>query len=301
MTPSPDPSELEIFIPYWGDPALLYATVESVRAQDDPRWTVTVVDDAYPDPSVAEHFAAEHDPRIRYQRNERNLGIAANFQHCLELAGGEAMMFLGSDDLMEPEFVSRTRALLAEFPQADVFQPGVRVIDADGSAVSPLGDRVKRWLTPSAQEPVVLEGEELAATLLRGNWLYWPSLVFRTARVKQHAFRQDLPIILDLALVIDLVADGAALVLDPAVTFTYRRHASSLSAASLRDGSRFAQDRRYFADAAAQMQRVGWPRARRAAQRRWTSRLHALTLLPEAVRLRDVGAVRHVMRHTAAR
>ncbi|MFC7361386.1 glycosyltransferase family 2 protein [Nocardioides astragali] len=301
MSASLEPSDLEIFIPYWGDPDLLYATVESVRAQDDPRWTVTVVDDGYPDRTVAEHFAAEDDPRIRYRRNEENLGIAANFQRCLELAGGDAVMFLGSDDLLEPEFVSRSRALLMKFPQADVFQPGVRVIDADGATISPLGDRVKGWLTPSVREPVLLAGEELAASLLRGNWLYWPSLVFRTARVKQHAFRQDLPIILDLALVIDLVADGSSLVLDPAVTFAYRRHASSLSGAALRDGTRFAQDRRYFAEAAEQMQRVGWTRARRAAQRRWTSRLHALTFLPEAARLRDAAVLRQVMMHAVAR
>ena len=81
--------------------------------------------------------------------------------------------------------------------------------------------------------------------------------MFRTKRVQRHAFRQDLPIILDLALVLDMVADGSALVLDPDVTFAYRRHATSLSGTTLSDGSRFAQDRRYFADAAAQMRGDG--------------------------------------------
>ncbi len=301
MTPAGRAGVLEIFVPFWGDPELLHATVQSVRSQEDPRWTLTVVDDCYPDPTVQEHFARERDPRVRYLRNETNLGIAANFQRCLDLASGEAMMFLGSDDLLEPGFVSRTHALLAEFPQADIFQPGVRVIDEDGQTVLPLGDRVKRWLTPTAPGPVLHTGESLAASLLRGNWLYWPSLVFRTARVKQHAFRQDLPIILDLALVLDMVASGSALVLDPVVTFAYRRHATSLSGATLRDGTRFAQDRRYFADAAEQMGRVGWPRARRGAQLRWTSRLHALTLLPQAARLRDARVMRQVLRHAVAR
>ena len=81
-----DDAPLDVFIPYWGDPGLLYATVESVRAQTDPRWRATVVDDCYPDPSVAEHFAAEDDPRIRYLRNEQNLGITANYDRCRELA-----------------------------------------------------------------------------------------------------------------------------------------------------------------------------------------------------------------------
>jgi glycosyltransferase involved in cell wall biosynthesis len=290
---------LEIFVPYWGDPDLLRTTVESVRGQRDPRWTLTVVDDCYPDPSVAERFARESDPRIRYLRNEENLGIAANFQRCLDLASGEAVVFLGSDDVMLPGYVGRAHELLAAFPDADIYQPGVQVIDSDGRRVEPLGDRVKSALRPRADGPLVLAGEELAASLLRGNWLYWPSLTFRTEKVRRHAFRQDLPIILDLALVLDMVTDGSALVLDPEVTFAYRRHATSLSGTTLSDGSRFAQDRRYFADAATQMRATGWRSAERAARRRWTSRLHALTLLPAAVRSREdrTRAVRQVLRH----
>ena len=255
---APVAAPLEIFVPYWGDPDLLRTTVDSVRGQRDPRWTLTVVDDCYPDPSVAELFASESDQRIRYRRNEENLGIAGNFQRCLDLASGEAVVFLGCDDVMLPDYVARAHALLAAFPDADVFQPGVQVIDSAGRQVVPLGDRVKAWLRPRTRGPLVLSGEELAASLLRGNWLYWPSLVFRTKKVQRHAFRQDLPIILDLALVLDMVADGSALVLDPAVTFAYRRHATSLSGTTLSDGSRFAQDRRYFADAAAQMRGTGW-------------------------------------------
>lgn len=298
---SADASPLEVFVPYWGDPDLLRATVESVRAQHDPRWTLTVVDDCYPDPSVAELFAGEGDPRIHYRRNEQNLGIAANFQRCLDLASGEAVVFLGSDDVMLPGYVGRAHELLAAFPDADIFQPGVQVIDSRGQEVTPLGDRVKGWLRPRTSGPLVLSGEELAASLLRGNWLYWPSLMFRTDKVQRHAFRQDLPIILDLALVLDMVVDGSALVLDPEVTFAYRRHATSLSGTALSDGSRFAQDRRYFADAEAQMRGAGWHSAERAARRRWTSRLHALTLLPAALRSREdrPRAVRQVLRHAA--
>lgn len=301
MTGEPGSSPLEILVPFWGDPRLLRTTVDSVRAQDDDRWTLTIVDDCYPDPSVAASFADETDPRVRYERNEHNLGIAANFQRCLDLASGEAVVFLGCDDVLEPGYVGRVLTMLDAFPQADIVQPGVRVIDAAGHDHSPLGDRVKSWLRPRTTKPVVLSGEDLAVSLLRGNWLYWPSLVFRTPRVKRHAFRTDLPIILDLALVLDMVADGSALLVDPTVTFAYRRHGTSLSGTALGDGSRFEQDRRYFDDAAAQMGARGWPRAARAARSRWTSRLHALTLLPSAARARDVRALRQALRHATTR
>ena len=72
----------------------------------------------------------------------------------------------------------------------------------------------------------------------------------------------------------------------PTVCFSYRRHTESASSASLLHGRRLPDERRYYAEAAAQMQAHGWRRAARTARLRWTSRLHALTLLPEALRAR---------------
>lgn len=289
---------IEILVPFWGDPELLYATVDSVRAQTDGDWTMVVVDDCYPDPSVAERFAAETDPRIRYLRNETNLGITDNYARCLELASAELMMFLGCDDLLDPDFVAHVRAAHAAFPDAAVIQVGVRVIDEHGAVIDPLGDKVKRAIRPRTPSRTELGGEDLAVSLLRGNWLYWPSMVFRTERVQRYPFRDGLPIIQDLALVIDMVAAGETLVLDPAVCFSYRRHTESASSASLLKGRRLPDERRYYAEAAAQMQAHGWRRATLTARLRWSSRLHALTLLPDALRARSGfrGLLTHAFR-----
>ncbi|CUR55891.1 Glycosyltransferase, group 2 family protein [metagenome] len=297
----PTTGPLEVFIPFWGDPALLYATVDSVKAQTDPEWTIIVVDDCYPDPSVAEHFAAEDDPRIRYIRNEVNVGITDNYQRCREMASGELMMFLGCDDLMHPTFVETAKAAHAEFPAASTIQVGVQVIDERGEAIDPLTDKVKRAIRPRVDRRTELSGERLAASLLRGAWHYWPALVFRTEAINRYPFRDGLPIIQDLALLIDMTAAGESLVLDPTVCFSYRRHTQSASATSLLHGNRFSDERRYYATAAAQMSHHGWRRAARTARLRWTSRLHAVTLLPTALTQRDGGAVRSLVRHALQR
>ncbi|MDY2668870.1 glycosyltransferase, partial [Schaalia hyovaginalis] len=77
---------IDIMLPFWGEAAYLFDTVRAVLAQDSADWRLTVVDDCYPDPAVAEHFAALDDPRIVYIRNEQNLGITANYRRCLEMA-----------------------------------------------------------------------------------------------------------------------------------------------------------------------------------------------------------------------
>jgi hypothetical protein len=180
-------------------------------------------------------------------------------------------------------------------------QLGVEVIDETGQPADGLTERIKRRLMPRGGVQHVLGGEELATSLLRGNWLYWPSLVFTGESLKRVSFRADLPTILDLALVLDLVAGGSRLVVDPAVCFSYRRHAQSASSMSLHTGDRFAEDRRFFAEAADRMRDLGWSRAARAARRRWVSRLHALSLAPGALRHRSPAQLRVVARHAFSR
>jgi glycosyltransferase involved in cell wall biosynthesis len=291
-------TRIEIFVPFWGDPELLFATIASVQAQTDQDWNLVVVDDCYPDPSVAEHFAAEADPRIRYLRNETNLGITDNYARCRDLASAELMMFLGCDDLLHPGFLATVRADHAAYPEAAIIQVGVRVIDEEDTLIDPLADKVKRAIMPRVHAPTELGGEALAVSLLRGDWLYWPSLVFRTERVQAYPFREGLPIIQDLALVVDMVAAGETMVLDPTVCFSYRRHTGSASSTSLLHGRRLPDERRYYAEAADQMRAHGWRRAARTARLRWTSRLHALTLLPQALRARSGlgGLLTHAFR-----
>ena len=299
MTGSADASTswLHLVVPYWGDPALLDQTLSSVLAQDDPRWRVTVIDDAYPDLTAQQTWSTHPDTRITYLRNDTNLGVAGNFEKARQLASGTLVTFLGSDDLLHPTYVAQAWRVHQTHPGADIVQLGVDVIDDHGHPANGLTERIKRRLMPRGPGPHVLGGEELAASLLRGNWLYWPSLVFTRDALQRVRFRDDLPTILDLALVLDLVVGGSRLVVDPTVCFSYRRHAQSASSLGLHSGDRFAEDRAFFAESAQRMSSLGWERAGRAARRRWISRLHALALGPVALRQRSAAQVGAVVRH----
>ncbi|NUR26110.1 MAG: glycosyltransferase [Catenulispora sp.] len=288
---------IDIMLPYYGDVALMQTAVRSVLAQSDPAWRLTVVDDGT-EPGVPEWFATLDDPRVSYQRNEHNLGVTGNFTKCLELAEAEYLVLMGSDDVMLPDYVAEVRRVIEQHPGVGIIQPGVEVIDSAGTVVNTLADQVKaRIYQPRFTGTLRMEGEDLAASLLRGCWFYFPSLCWRSAAVKKVGFREDLHIIQDLAIVIDLIEAGEDMVLTDKVVFQYRRHAASLSAAEAMAGKRFAEARRYFVGAAAQMTALGWPRAAKAARRYTSSRLHALTLMPAALKARSGPGVRNLARH----
>ena len=295
---------LQIFLPFYGDPRLMHTAVRSVLAQDSPDWTLTVVDDRYPHADVRPWVEGLGDPRVRYVLNERNLGVSGNFDRCLRLADGDLVTFLGGDDELLPGYVSTVLRMRAAHPDAALLQPGVEVIDEHGEPALPLADRVKqRLLRPKVPAGGLRElgGEELTASLLAGNWLYFPALAFDRVRAQRHGFREELKTIQDLDLILRLVMEGGTLVICDDVCFRYRRHAASESSWRASSGDRFAEDRRFFAEAAERARELGWDRARRAARRRVTSRLHGATMLPAALRSRDAVAARSLARHVLAR
>ncbi|MFJ9742416.1 glycosyltransferase family 2 protein [Streptomyces sp. NPDC101166] len=294
---------LDIMLPHYGDTALMQAAVRSVLDQTDKDWRLTVVDDGREE-GVPEWFSSLGDSRVRYMRNERNLGITGNFRKCVDLVESTHFTMLGSDDLLLPTYVATIRAAVEAEPDAAIYQPGVEVIDENGNPSTSLGDEVKRRLyapkNPDGAR-LVLSGEPLAANLLGGNWLYFPSICWRADAVKPVGFREDLSVIQDLAMIIELIKRGEKLVVDPALAFRYRRHSGSLSSAEAVTGARFSEAVRFFNEVADDLDRHGWPKAARAARRHLSMRLHALTMLPGALRQRRSDAVRRLLGYALTR
>ena len=216
-------------MPFYGDPALFRRAVESVMAQTDPGWRLVVVDDVYPDPAPGEWLRGIDDARIRYVRNETNLGVSGNFSRCLELVESDHFVLMGCDDLLEPTYVERIRAAISEHPTASYFQPGVTVVDGSGAPSSPLPDTVKRLSRPRTRSTIILSGQKLASSLLRGNWTYFPSICWSTDVVRRYGFADGFEVVLDLALQLEIICGGGSLVVLPERLFRYRRHAGSVS------------------------------------------------------------------------
>lgn len=288
---------VEILMPYYGPVDLLKSAVRSVLNQTDDRWRLTVVDDCYPDPAGREWLYGLEDGRIRYFRNEVNLGINRNFQRCLELAELDVFTMMGCDDLLLPGYVRTVLDAYQRVPEIDLVQPAVTVIGADGRPTRSLVDLAKKWLYAPPVGEHALRGEALAVSLLRGNWLYFPALCWRTKTAQAIGFREGLDVVMDLALVIDIVEQGGTLLVVPDNCFLYRRHQASLSWVQALDGRRFVEERRFFLETADRMTERGWMRAARTARRHRSSRSNALLVAALAVRHRRFDIIPPLVRH----
>ncbi len=274
---------IDIMFPYYGDVDLMKAAINSVLEQSFQDWRLVVIDDGYPDPEPARWFGEITDERVSYQRNEQNLGANGNYRKAVDLVEAEYFVMMGADDVMESNFLDVVMRAFASFPGADVVQPGVRTIDEHGEFSNPLPDRVKSWYAPKTKVPMVLQGEDMATSLIRADWAYFPSLAWRSATVKRIGFRQGYDVVQDLALLLDIAAENGTMVVDPEISFRYRRHSASDSSVKALDGSRFDEERRFFDWQADRFGALGWKRSARAARNHWTSRLNAVTLMAKAV------------------
>lgn len=288
-------------MPFYGDPLLLKESILSVINQQNPDWTLTVIDDAYPEPVAEKIVLNFNDSRISFLRNMSNHGVSGTFQQALGFGDSEHLVILGCDDRLKDNYVDRIHEILAKYPEITYIQPGVNVIDDEGECYLPLGDRIKKNMIRKLEAPTILSGDALAASLLKGNWSYFPSICWRRAAISQHGFRQDMQIVLDLSLQLDLISNGAIVFVDNVPAFEYRRHKSSASSWTARDGSRFTEEKQLFREMAIKSKELGWQKSRRAAIAHTTSRLNALTQLPHALFPIQLSAVSTLLKHAFSR
>jgi glycosyltransferase involved in cell wall biosynthesis len=127
--------KVSILIPTFNRAGFLREAIASALSQTERETEVLVLDDASPDqtPSVVKEFSG--DPRVRYVRHERNLGIAGNWRRGMELALGEYFCLLHDDDTFEPDFV-------AELMRPLVADPGLILSFCDHFAMDAQGNRL---------------------------------------------------------------------------------------------------------------------------------------------------------------
>jgi hypothetical protein len=113
-------------MPTYKQAAFIRRAVESLLAQTLADWELIVVDDGSPDDTRTALAPYLADPRVRYQRQERNIGLGAALNLATRMARGRYIAYLPSDDVYYPEHLARLAGLLDATPDIYLAYGGLR-------------------------------------------------------------------------------------------------------------------------------------------------------------------------------
>ncbi len=127
---------VSIGMPVYNGERYLAGAIDSLLAQDFDDFELIISDNASTDSTgqICEQYAAR-DRRIRYYRNDTNLGAAKNFHRVFELSSGKYFMWAAHDDLWEPTYINECVTALEQNPEAILCCTRLRFIDEEGEPV----------------------------------------------------------------------------------------------------------------------------------------------------------------------
>jgi len=122
---------VSIGLPVFNGENYLEDCINSILSQSFESFELIVCDNASTDRTGDICLAAERrDKRVRYYRNDSNLGAARNYNLCYTLARGEFFKWQAHDDLLELTYLERCVSVLDANPDAVLCHSLVGLIDA---------------------------------------------------------------------------------------------------------------------------------------------------------------------------
>lgn len=285
-------ASITLAVPYYSGFELFRRTLRSIAAQTHPACRVLVVDDSPSGLSREERAEIEvlvgPTLPLRLLRNQQNLGMARTWNRCLDDAETDLVTIVHSDDELEPGYAAAMVRLAAEHPSACALFAGAKIIGAEGHAAFSFPDLYKELLIPRHGEALVLSGDRALRSILRGNYIFCPSVCYRRSRLRQERFDPRFRMVLDIDLTTRLLLQGETLVGVPrARLYRYRRHEQNATQHLTKELTRFTEESELYLELAVRAAARGYARAARTARRRWIIQANLLFCIARDAVQRD--------------
>ena len=128
------PLSISVAIPTFNGARHLAEAIRSVLGQTEPFAELLILDDRSDDDTV-EIARTEAGDRARIEVNSERLGLARNWNRCVERACSPLVSVFHQDDVMHPDHLAAHARAFAERPDLGFSCGGFQVIDAEGHGI----------------------------------------------------------------------------------------------------------------------------------------------------------------------
>jgi len=172
---------VSICIPTYNNARFLRECLNSIVNQTYPNKEIIISDNASTDETekISKEYVKKY--KVKYYKNEKNIGAEANFTRCIELANGEFIAMYHSDDIYDKEIIARQVEYLNGHPNSGAVSTLAYDIDEEGKVFN-------RKDIPSELNKVnncEYNFEEIFKAVMKyGNFLVCPSFMVRASIYK---------------------------------------------------------------------------------------------------------------------
>lgn len=157
---------ITVLMPVYNAEKFLKEAIDSILAQTFTTFEFLIMDDASTDAS-ASIIQQYNDPRIRYVKNETNLGISATLNRGIELSAADWIARMDADDISYPHRLEKQFEHCQSVPGCALASCWTRVITEDKQAI-----RIERYNSKYYYYNLTFE-----------CWIYHPTVLFRKQAV----------------------------------------------------------------------------------------------------------------------
>ncbi|MGQ0702395.1 MAG: glycosyltransferase [Gemmatimonadales bacterium] len=132
---------MTIGLPVFNSEKHLEQSLDSLLAQTHRNFVLLISDNASTDstPLICQRYAAA-DPRIRYSRNDTNIGNPRNFNRIAELTETRYLKWSTADDFWKPTFLELALDVMERHPGIALCYPQAEIVDAEARNPVPYDD-----------------------------------------------------------------------------------------------------------------------------------------------------------------
>ncbi len=230
MTP-----KVSVIMPAYNSAVHIEGAIDSVFAQRYEGIELIVIDDRSTDDTaqIVRRLAEIH-PGIVLCRNARPQGCSGARNTGLEVATGEYISFLDSDDLWRPNHLGRGVSFLERRPEIDAVFFDFEVVDFESKAIlhtwfaaKPILRGLRTLELPEGYRRIEAD---MFDAILEEAFLHLQSMIVRRSACRDLSFDETIARSEDRDFAISLVTKAnAVFAFHPDITGVYYRHAASLT------------------------------------------------------------------------
>ena len=280
-----------IVVPFFSDEKYLKEMLKSIAAQTSDQWVCLVIDDSGRPNDAESTVRSMGNPKITYIKNETNLGLGkcwnTGLAYMIQTFNPTVVAVVHADDVLESQFVEVSLGGHVDNPGAVAVHTAVTVVDEHNEKRFSFPDFVKFHVAPyKHSRSISTTGDTGLASILRGNFVFCPTVSFKTNLISLPLFDSNWTQAVDLDLISRLLLQGQTIVGVPDFVYRYRRHANNLTSQLTDTTVRFIEEIRFYKKISSDCAAIGFVQSAKMASRMTMVRLHILyRLLQKIVRM----------------